>query len=160
MMKRNLHFLVSILFFGNLLFAQERINTFFQNSIFDIHMNDLSLPIHKVIVYDTIIWELIPKKDLKEYGLQLGGLGRKDTVILADMMGYYWMLSDTLKANYKEPDEGNQRHLVGSHIWSSGDKDSINLEPTYMIANTYESNILMNCKCVKNRDGKKSNGKP
>lgn len=40
--------------------------------------------------------------------------------------------------------------LIGINIWSSGEKDSINVEPTYMLANTYEPIVLMNCKCVEN----------
>lgn len=92
--------------------------------------------------------KLIPLTQLASYGFQLGGMGRKDTVLLNGRMGYYWTATDTLKPYFKEHDAGNQRHLIGIHIWSSGEPDSINIEPTYMLAETYESSFLMNCKCV------------
>ncbi len=92
---------------------------------------------------------LIPKLELEQYGLQLGGLARKDTLLMKSIMGYYWTATDTMKTYYKEPNNGDQKHLIGIHIWSSGEKDSINIEPTYLLARTYESRILMNCKCVK-----------
>ncbi len=63
-------------------------------------------------------------------------------------MGYYWTSTDTLKPFFREPDKGNQRHLVGIHIWSSGETDSINVEPTYMLASDYESKARMSVKCV------------
>jgi uncharacterized protein (TIGR02145 family) len=91
----------------------------------------------------------VPINELNRFGLLLGGMGRADTVLLSNVMGYYWTSSDTLKPYFKEPDIGNQRHLIGIHVWSSGGKDSINVEPTYLLAKTYESNTLMSCKCVK-----------
>lgn len=92
---------------------------------------------------------LIPKISLQDYELQLGGMGRLDTVILSQRMGYYWTSSDTLKTYYKQPNAGLQRHLIGVHIWSSGEQDSINVEPTYMLAQSYGPIVGMNCKCIK-----------
>jgi uncharacterized protein (TIGR02145 family) len=92
---------------------------------------------------------LVPIESLKDYGLKLGGMGRQDTVLLSQVMGYYWTSTDTLKTNFKQPDSGLQKHLIGIHIWSSGEADSINVEPTYVLAKTYEPWMRMNCKCIK-----------
>lgn len=92
--------------------------------------------------------KLIPATSLVNYGLQLGGMGRQDTVLLNRVMGYYWTSSDTLMPYYKQPDAGMQKHLIGIHIWNSGEQDSINIEPTYILAKNYESWIGMNCKCI------------
>ncbi|MEQ8626860.1 FISUMP domain-containing protein [Ekhidna sp.] len=93
--------------------------------------------------------KLVPMTSLNDNELLLGGMGRQDTVLLSQVMGYYWTSTDTLKTFYKEPDNGLQKHLIGIHIWSSGEQDSINVEPTYMLAETYASMIKMNCKCIK-----------
>lgn len=93
--------------------------------------------------------KLVPMTSLNDNELLLGGMGRQDTVLLSQVMGYYWTSTDTLKTFYKEPDNGLQKHLIGIHIWSSGEQDSINVEPTYMLAETYAPMIKMNCKCIK-----------
>ncbi len=92
--------------------------------------------------------KLVPKSELAYYGLTLGGMASNEKTQLAGVMGFYWTATDTLKVYHKEPDNGNQRHLVGIHVWSSGEQDSINVEPTYMLAKAYEPVSLLNCKCV------------
>ncbi|MTI38595.1 FISUMP domain-containing protein [Fulvivirga lutimaris] len=93
--------------------------------------------------------KLVSTKQLESNALTLGGMVRMENVMMNDIMGYYWTSTDTLKTYYKTPDDGLKKHLIGIHIWSSGEKDSINIEPTYMLAAAYEDKIGLNCKCVK-----------
>ncbi len=93
--------------------------------------------------------KLIPTQNLSSFGLNLGGMSTRDTVFMSRSMGYYWTASDTLKPYYKQPEQGNLRHLIGLHIWNSGESDSINIEPTYMLAQQYEPQAALNCKCIK-----------
>ncbi len=92
---------------------------------------------------------LVAVASLQEFGLQLGGQERMDSVYLSNQMGFYWTSSDTLKTYYKELDNGAQRHLIGIHLWSSGEPDSTNVEPTYMLAKNYQSGVGLSCKCIK-----------
>ncbi|WP_436514504.1 FISUMP domain-containing protein [Ekhidna sp. To15] len=92
--------------------------------------------------------KVVPRKELEQNSLLLGGIGRKDTAFMTNTVGFYWTSSDTLKPYFKAPEEGNQRHIIGIHIWQKDETDSFNIEPTYMLAKGRENTLAISCKCI------------
>lgn len=93
--------------------------------------------------------KVVPRIELEKNALLLGGIGRKDTAFMATAVGFYWTSSDTLKPYFRSPEEGNQRHIVGIHIWQKDESDSFNIEPTYMVAKGRENTLAISCKCIR-----------
>lgn len=90
-------------------------------------------------------------KELEKYGFLLGGITKGTNVSFTNSIGFYWTSSDTLKVNFKKPNEGKKKHLVGIHIYKDKKSDLYSIEPTYIpIESKNYSSIAINCKCVKN----------